>query len=124
MADDTEKAIIYAFDHTGSVAPELRERATRSFKTYRCACLEEPKTKNPTTADKMTRTRFVPSLLLLLLLLLCRSCTRACHAHTPARTYTHEQLSEIIRYHRRRRPSTSFPLIPIVLTSPPPKHHQ
>jgi len=27
MADDTEKAIIYAFDQSGAVAPELRERA-------------------------------------------------------------------------------------------------
>jgi hypothetical protein len=27
MADDTEKAIIYAFDQSGAVAPELRQRA-------------------------------------------------------------------------------------------------
>ena len=122
MADDTEKAIIYAFDHTGSVAPELRERALAFLQDLQVSVPQKTEDKKPNNRRRqMTRTRFVPSLPLLLLLFLCRSCTRACHAHAPAHRHTHAHLFESIRYHRRRRRLlTCFPLIPIVLTSPSP----
>lgn len=60
MADDVEKAIIYAFDQSGAVAADLREHAVtylrelqvrRSSTPLSLAPVRREVTRNPPTAD-------------------------------------------------------------------------
>lgn len=56
MADDTEKAIIYAFDQSGAVAADLRERALSYLRDL------QVRARAPTPVEPPTRVRVVRAL--------------------------------------------------------------